>query len=108
MFALVEAPRLVGSHPLFQPAFRKFFLEQLLQLGPGLWIAAPTWMPRRPLVAANENVLLEPGHGNNVQEVESEDGLGKGTAAALVLQRHHGLASLAEGCNSDDALRLRD
>jgi hypothetical protein len=43
-------------------------LEQLLQLCFSIWIAAPARMPWRTLVSADENMFLELGHENNVQD----------------------------------------
>lgn len=62
VFALIEAARLVGAHTALESTFRQFLLEQLLQPGLAGRITASSRIPRRPLVAAYENMFLELGH----------------------------------------------
>jgi hypothetical protein len=68
MLALVQAARLIRPDSSLQPAFRQFLFKQFLQLRFPLRIAAASRMTRRPLIPANENVLFELGHENNVQD----------------------------------------
>jgi len=70
MLTLVEAARLVRAHFSFEPTFLQLLLEKLLQRRLALGIATSARMPRRALIAADENMLLELRHYNNVQEAE--------------------------------------
>jgi hypothetical protein len=62
VFALIEAPRHVGSHALLESSQRELLLEKKLQLSLASWIAATARMSRLALVAADEQVFLELGH----------------------------------------------
>ena len=62
VFALIEAPRHVGSHALLESSQRELLLEKKLQLSLAGWIAAAARMSRLALVAADEQVFLELGH----------------------------------------------
>jgi hypothetical protein len=67
VFALIEASRHVGAHALFQSAQGQLLLELKLQLGLCLGIAATPRMARITLVAADEQVSLEFGHGDSLR-----------------------------------------
>jgi hypothetical protein len=69
MLALVQTSRLVRPYPSFESTLRQPLLEQFLQLRFRRRIAASPRMPRRALVPANENMFLELGHGENVQDL---------------------------------------
>ena len=63
VLALIETALLVGPDPAFETALGQFLFEELLQPGLSEWIAAAPRMPLRTLVAADENVVFEIGHG---------------------------------------------
>lgn len=67
MLTLIETARLVGADSPFQAAFCELLLEQLLQFNLSLGITASARMSSRPLVPADEDVLLKSGHGGSVQ-----------------------------------------
>jgi hypothetical protein len=69
VFALVEAARLVGPDFAFQSTLGQLLLEQFLESSVARRIATAAGMPLRPLVSANENVLLKLGHEKNVQDL---------------------------------------
>lgn len=62
MFALVEASGLIGADFTFEPALGELLLEEFLQLGLRLGIAAAARMAGRPLVAADKDMLFEFRH----------------------------------------------
>jgi len=69
VLALVQASRLVCPDSAFQPAFSQLLLEQFLQFRLGLGIAASAWMPCRPLVSTNEDMLLKLGHMHTMYKI---------------------------------------
>ncbi len=77
MLTLVQAARLVRPYSSLQSAFPQFLLKQFLQLRFPLRIAAPSRMTRRPLIPADENVLFELSHQNNVQDGGKRPALGR-------------------------------
>jgi hypothetical protein len=66
MFALIQAPGLVGSHTALQSPLFELLFEELLQRGFAFGIAASARMSGRPLIAAEKNVLLELRHGDTL------------------------------------------
>lgn len=63
VLALIEATGHIGTHPLFESSQRELLLEEELQAGLARRIAAAARMSGFPLIAADEKVLLELGHG---------------------------------------------
>lgn len=63
MLALIEAARLVGADGTFYSALGQLDFEHLLEISIAGRVAATTRVCGRPLIAANENMLLEFWHG---------------------------------------------
>ena len=77
MFALVEASGLVGAYAAFQSLLRQFFLEQLLQFGLRVRVAASAWVSGLATVAANEDVALERRHNSSVKDEREPLAIGR-------------------------------
>jgi hypothetical protein len=70
VLTLIEASGLIGPDLSFQSAFGQLLLEKFLQFSFGLGIAASSRMSRRPLVPADEDMLLKLWHDENVSGKE--------------------------------------
>lgn len=66
MFALIEAPRLIGAYSPFQSALRQLLFEELLQFGFSRRIATTAGVPFGTLVPANEDMPLKFWHKDNL------------------------------------------
>lgn len=62
VFALIEAPGLVGANASLQTTGGEFLLKEFLQVCVGLRIAASARMACWALIAADEDVVLELWH----------------------------------------------
>jgi|SRR6267378_1962840 len=91
MLALVEASRHVSPNPLLESSKGQFLLEEELKLGLPGGIATATRVSRFPLITADEQMPLELGHENNLQDSKRRCRIPKSTreqgfAAAGVAQ----------------------
>jgi hypothetical protein len=91
MFALIEASGHIRPHSLLESAQGEFLFEEELKLGLARWVAATARMSGFALIAADEEMFLELGHGFNLQDssqlwdhAEDSSGLGGCALAKLV------------------------
>jgi hypothetical protein len=59
VFALIEASRLIGSHSWLEPASGQLLLESELKICEPVGVTAAPWIVWRPLICADENMMLK-------------------------------------------------
>jgi hypothetical protein len=64
VLALVETPSPIGPDLSLQPTCRQLPLPLNLEASQAVGIARPSWVPRWSLVGADEEMMLEVGHGD--------------------------------------------
>jgi hypothetical protein len=73
VLALVETSRHVGAHTFLEATQGELLFEEILQLSLTLGIAATAGMSRFPLIAADEEMLLELRHLLNLQDFRPDN-----------------------------------
>ena len=87
MLALVEASRHVSPNPLLESSKGQFLLEEELKLGLPGGIATATRVSRFPLITADEQMPLELGHENNLQDSKHRCGIPKALGSRFAAAR---------------------